>query len=141
MESYVKMLLEEIRKAHRAHSEELIGSESVEDKFSDIERFVSGDAEQPLGYYCGLSLERFPPPERVSDEQKLKICLALDEMLESWNTVVDIPSEVPPPMRYRLLVNKLRDPFTPMRYGTFVFDFCTGCSEGCELEDYCRCID
>jgi len=141
MESYLKFLIEDIRLAHRKESEDPSACEDeLEQHFREIETYVSGDAERKLGEYCGLDPEVFPAVERLSDNDVKRICIEFDAMLGSWNAEAVIPEEVPLSMKYDLLVNLLRKPFTPMSFGACVFDFCSGDPESCELKEYCPCL-
>jgi len=126
MQSYLKILLEDIKAAHKGFQAEQPTTDSLEQQFREIDKFTSGDAEQQLSYHCGLNPDVFPPANRLSDNEKREICKELEEMYGSWNAQVDIPEEVPLSMKYDLMVNLLNQPFTAMSFGCFVFDFCTG---------------
>jgi hypothetical protein len=92
-----------------------------------------------LLYGQALTKEDFPPSDQFTYKELLMVCEAFEDMLHSWNIHVDMPSDVPPPMRYDLTVNLLENECLPPRMGIFFFDFCTGVSEKCALKMYCRC--
>lgn len=142
MKSYISHLLSDIWEAQRADSpKEKSESESLEDHFGDIDRWISGDAEHTLGYFCGLKAEAFPPHDQLSDEEVSNVCDALTVMLRTWGADIDLPDELPPQRKYELMVGLLDHGFTPFDSGTFVFDFCTGYAPDCELKEFCSCLE
>jgi|AntRauTorckE6833_2_1112554.scaffolds.fasta_scaffold14529_2 hypothetical protein len=142
MASYLSHLLADIRAAHRVDSsKQKPESGSLEEHFKDIDRWISGDAEHTLGYYCGLEPVAFPPYDQLSDEEVRKICDAFTTMLYTWNIALDIPEELPLHRKYKLMVGLLDHKFTVSNAGMIVFDFCTGYAPGCELKEYCQCLE
>lgn len=142
MQSYLSHLLSDIRAAHRSDSpKETSGQESLEDHFRDVDRWVSGDAEHTLGYYCGLEANAFPPYEQLNDEEVRKLCDAFTAMLHTWGADIDLPDELPLQRKYELIVGLLDHEFTPFNSGMFIFDFCTGYAPECELKEYCKCLE
>ncbi|MDZ7717942.1 MAG: hypothetical protein U5K72_03855 [Balneolaceae bacterium] len=142
MQLYLSHLLSDIRAAHRTNSpEEKPEPKSIEDHFKDIDRWVSGDAEQPLSYYCGLEAEAFPPSDQLSAEQISKVCDAFTAMIHTWGADIDLPDEMPLNRKYELIVGLLDHEFTPFNYGGYIFDFCTGYAPDCELKEYCPCLE
>ncbi|MCC5928375.1 MAG: hypothetical protein JJU28_03925 [Cyclobacteriaceae bacterium] len=115
--------------------------ESLDEYFRDIDRWISGDSEHRLSYYCGLDPNNFPPYEQFSEKEIRQICHAFEEMLASWGVSIDFPEELPWKNRYELTVSLLDRDFTPMNSGIYVFDFCTGYAPDCELGEYCKCLD
>lgn len=140
MPSYLSHLLSDIRAAHRVDSSKQ-KSDSIEDHFRDIDRWISGDAEQTLGYYCGLKAEAFPPCDQLSDEEIRKVCDAFTVMLNSWGFDLDLPDELPLHRKYELMTGLLDHECTPFNTGRFVFDFCTGYAPDCKLKEYCPCLE
>lgn len=142
MQSYFSHLLTDIRAAHRSESpEEKSGHESIEEHFRDIDRWISGDTEHTLGYYCSLEAEAFPPHDQLREEEIQKICGAFTAMLHSWGFYVDLPDELPLHRKYKLMIGLLDHECTPINSGMFVFDFCTGYAPGCELKEFCPCLE
>lgn len=142
MPSYLTHLLADIRDAHRAESSKKKSEpDSLEKHFRDIDRWVSGDAEHTLEYYCGLEAEAFPPPDQLREEEVREICDVFTSMLNSWGFFVDLPNELPLQRKYELMVGLLDHECTPVNSGMFVFDFCTGYAPGCELKEFCRCLE
>tara|TARA_R110002124_G_scaffold172942_2_gene340501 strand:+ start:6415 stop:6855 length:441 start_codon:yes stop_codon:yes gene_type:complete len=142
MPSYLSHLLADIRAAHRTDSpEEKPELTSLEEHFREIDRWVSGDAEHTLGYYCGLDAKSFPPPDQLRDEDIKKICDVFAAMLNSWSFDLDIPDELPLQRKYQLMIGLLNHECTPLNAGRYVFDFCSGYAPGCELKEFCRCLE
>lgn len=139
MPSYLSHLLEDIRAAHRTDSPKT-ESESLEDHFRNVDRWISGDAEQTLGYYCGLETGAFPPYDQLSEIEVKKVCDAFMAMLATWRVDLDLPAELPLHRKYELMVGLLDHEFTPFNSGMFIFDFCTGYAPDCELKEYCYCL-
>ena len=142
MKSYLSHLISDVRAACRAESKkDKSGQESLEDHFKDIDHWVSGNAEQTLGYFTGLEKDAFPPYNQLSDDEVKKVCDAFTAMLNSWNVGLDIPDDLPLDRQYELMVGLLDHEFTPFHSGMFIFDFCTGYAPGCELKEYCPCLE
>lgn len=142
MDSYLTHLLSDIQAAQRADSpKETFGHDSLKDHFRDVDRWISGDAEHSLGYYCGLEAEVFPPYDQLNDEEVSEICNAFTTMLATWHVDLNLPDELPLHRKYELIVRLLDHEFTPFNTGMFVFDFCTGYAPDCELKEFCRCLE
>lgn len=142
MNPYLPHLLADIKAAHNNdEAEPKEQSESLEDHFAEIERMVSGDGEQTLGYFCGLKTADFPPSEHLTEEEINKVCNAFENMLHTWGGDVDLPDNLPLNKRYELMVSLLNHGFTPIKFGFCVFDFCTGYAPDCELGSYCPCLE
>lgn len=142
MHPYLQYLLADIRAAHRGKDQvQLSGQDDITATFTEIETWISGHASQPVGYYCGLKAEDFPPGNQFSEAEVVQICKAFRAMLSTWNAEVDLPENMPPLKQYQLMVGLLEEEFTPMQFGTLHFDFCTGYAPDCELREYCQCLD
>lgn len=142
MQPYLEYLLAGIKAAHqRIDRNSEYPQEGLDEHFRDIERFISGDSEHTLQYYCGLNSGDFPPVEQFSENEIKQLCHGFEEMLASWNVNVDWPEKLPWDKRYALTVALLDREFTPLNTGMFVFDFCTGYAPECELGEYCRCLE
>ena len=146
MHPYLSHLLEDIKLASREKIQASVTAQKPKEElktemyFDEIERYVSGDNEQTFGYYCRLGSEVFPPADQFDEPEMERLCTALENMFSSWNLEVCIPDHVPLAFRYALMVRVFDKPFTPFTTGFLVQDFCTGDSEGCELEKYCPCL-
>jgi hypothetical protein len=113
----------------------------LDEHFRDIERYISGDSEHTLQYYCGLNPCDFPPVDEFSEKEIIQLCHAFEEMLSSWNASIDWPDNLPWDKRYLMTVALLDHEFTPLNNGMIVFDFCTGYAPECELGEYCKCLE
>lgn len=142
MHPYLPHLLSDISAAHQIKgSLPESGPDNLEDHFREIDRYISGDSEQTLRYYCGLDPAEFPPAEAFSEKEIIQLCHAFEEMLDSWNASVDWPEKIPWDKRYAMTVALLDREFIPMDFGMIVFDFCTGYAPECELGEYCNCLE
>lgn len=142
MHPYLKHLLADIKAAHQIEdSSPENPQEDLDQHFRDIERYISGDSEQTLQYYCGLNPGDFPPAEEFSEEDIIQLCQAFEAMLSTWNASVDWPENIPWDKRYTMTVALLGHEFTYFNSGMTVFDFCTGYAPECELGEYCKCLE
>lgn len=142
MNPYLPHLLADVKAAHNDDLEEpKEESQSLEEHFAEIDRFVSGDAERTLGYFCGLKSADFPPPEQFNEKEINKVCSAFKSMLGTWGVDINLPDNLPFNMRYELMVALINRGFTPLKFRFFVFDFCTGYAPDCELGSYCPCLE
>jgi hypothetical protein len=142
MHIYLPHLLADIKAAHKEENlDEYSPPQSMEEHFAEIDRWISGDSEHTLSYFCGLVSADFPPAEQFSKDEKQQVCLTFEEMLASWGGSIDWPSNIPWDFRYQLTVGLLDKNFSTFNFGMFVFDFCTGYAPGCDLEKYCKCLE
>jgi hypothetical protein len=142
LQPYIEYLLEDIQKAEGKESINTIPSvdeDDLMDHFAEMERWVREVPLQTFGEISGLAREQFPPSEQLSTKQIKKINKAIHQLLSTWNLRASIPRVMPPDREYKLLVGILNEKTHILKSGMAVFDFCTGCPEGCELEEYCSC--
>ena len=141
MHPYLPHLLSDITAAHRTEPSLPIVAKTFEEQMEEVERWVAG-VEEPhtLGYYCGLAKENFPPSEQLTEEDLLLVCEALKKMMYSYNIGIDLPDELPAPLRYGLIVGTLNEKTAIPDNGVMHFDFCTGNAPECVLKEYCPCL-
>lgn len=143
MQQYLHYLLSDIQAAHKAEMDvELTFPKTFEEEMEEVERYISGEGEQPLSYFTKLNKEVFPPAERLN-QNEIKIVLdAFVTMLETWNAFIDFPKKMPLSDRYKFLRNNVLEVnFTPIKSGHIYFDFCSGYAPDCKWESYCNCIE
>ena len=141
MHPYVPHLLSDITAAHRAKQSLPMIAKTFEEEMEDIERWVAGVEEtHTLGYHCGLKEENFPPAGQLLDEDLLLVYEALKKMLYSYNIAIELPDELPAPMKYGLTVGRLNEKTAIPEAGVMHLDFCTGNAPDCELKEYCPCL-
>jgi len=143
MKNYVSQLISDILNAQMAPittaEKEKI---SFEEEMEAIENYAEGRNIPPiLSIQCGLTTEQFPPEEQLEDEEIQQIIDAFDKMLQSRNIIMDMPERVPPRRAYPIIVNLLHKEAWYFPTGTLHFDFCTGYAPGCELGEYCSCLE
>ncbi len=144
MQSYINYLLEDIHAAKRPETPKksiLDSTESLEAHFAEIDKWVESDPPFTFSHHCGLKTEQFPPADKLTESQMNQVISAMEQMMHSWNVRIEIPSSVPIKMRYDLVIGILEEKISISTYGFFVFDFCTGNSEGCQLGEYCPCLE
>ncbi|MBX3253234.1 MAG: hypothetical protein KF862_03750 [Chitinophagaceae bacterium] len=143
MHPYLPHLLADIAAAHRSTSEPPQQHEqSLKVHFEEIERWVAGEMEEhTLGYYSGLESQNFPPPGQFTQKELRIIWDAFSRMLSSWNASLDLPKKMPLHIKYGFMVGMLNKPFMVVDHGNIGFDYCTGYAPGCELKEYCPCLE
>ena len=93
-----------------------------------------------FGYYCGLEIIDFPPPEQLNPEEIKLVCTAFEKLLFSWNAEIHLPVELPLDLSYSFMLKTLEEEFTPLSSGFIHFDYCTGYASGCVFKEYCLCL-
>lgn len=144
MNRYLHHLLNDISSAKKSDAKQYdrFSPSSFEDEMDEIEQYISGDAEQPLSYFTGLKKDQFPSKERLSENEIVKILNAFEQMLETWNAVVDFPDSMTNSDRYEFLRNNILDEaFTPFSFGCLHLDFCSGYPPHCPWGEHCKCLD
>ena len=141
MHPYVPHLLSDITAAHRAKPSSPMIAKTFEEEMEYIERWVAGVEEtHTLGYHCGLAEADFPPTVQLTNEDLLLVYAALKKMLHSYNIAIELPDNLPAPMKYGLTVSTLNEKTAIPETGVMHIDFCTGNAQDCELKEYCPCL-
>ena len=148
MDEYVNQLLEDIalilgnklneKKEQPKKSKKAL----LEEHFKEVDLYISGDAERPLGYFCGMEKEQFPPEERLTKTQKESLSVALIKMMNAFNIEPDFPKNFPMEKAYPFLIQSLNDPITIMSSGTMHIEYCDYDTENCPFgTEFCHCKD
>jgi len=144
MNPYILHLLDDIKSAHRPFvtGEQNNFELSFEDEMEIVERWATRNCDEPpsLSQQCGLSIEQFPPPEKLDEDEMKVIMEAFHQMLSTWHLEADIPFDLPGHRAYPLLINILNKEAWYFPGGMMHFDFCTGNAPDCELKEYCPCL-
>ena len=115
--------------------------QELEQHFAEVERFVNSAPETHLLARAGLRLEQFPPAEKLSEAQAARLVEALVDLWHAYCCDIHLPEAMPARRQYTLTVKYSAEPmFFFAGGGTFHMDFCTGEPVGCELEEYCPCL-
>jgi len=143
MHPYLPHLLADIVSAHRTEiSDEMEAEQTIEEHFEAIDRWLSGEEpEHTFGYYCGLNSENFPPAEQLTDEEMMIVRKAFEQMMLTWNHALNLPENLPVGFAYTMTINSLNHETSMVNSGCMHFDFCTGYAPGCELKEYCPCLE
>ena len=104
MHPYVPHLLKDLIAARYVEPEFTIPEKKSDNPFQDVEDYLNASYSHTLGYYCGFSVEDFPPAEALSNNDMKKIISAFEEMLFSYNHTIDFPKKLPVVMRYQLTI-------------------------------------
>lgn len=142
MHPYLPHLLEDITAAHRTEQpEEIPYTKSFEEEMEEIERWAEGEEhEHTFGYYCGLQVENFPPPEQLTTNEIEMINEAFTRMMLTYNLDADFPKALPAAITYSMLVNTLNGKTFIPKDGFVTFDYCSGYAPDCVFKEYCTCL-
>jgi len=143
MNPYIPHLITDIKNAHRPDSfcNRADRSATFEEEMEAVENYATGTNIPPsLSHQCGLSIEQFPPAEKLTEDEMQTIIDAFQEMLSTRNMVADLPSGLPISRAYPLVIDLLKEDGWYLPGGTLHFDFCTGYAPDCELKEYCPCL-
>lgn len=143
MHPYIPYLIADIVAAERPELPAIFEPEdSIEEHFQEVERWVSGEEpEHTFGFYCGLEMINFPPPEQLTKKEMKLVCEAFKKMMFSWNIDISLPEKLPLFMAYKMMVDTLGTPTQIVNCGTIGFDFCTGYAPDCVFKEYCPCLE
>lgn len=143
MHLYLPHLLADIASAHRTdNAQDMQECQTLEKELEEVERWVTGELEEhTFSYYCGLEPQNFPPPGQFTQKELRVIWDAFSDMLSSWNASLDLPKKMPLHIKYGFMTGTLNKPFMVVEHGNIGFDYCTGYAPGCELKEYCPCLE
>ena len=144
MEQYITQLIEDLLNAQRAESQELEEEEEfdIEAHFAEVDRYVSGEGEEPIGDILGFEEVQFPPTEKLNNEQMQRISEAFAQCLFSWNITAEIPQNVPIILKYSLLISTLKKQVFIQSTGFIHLEFCEYDVETCPFgAEFCQCKD
>jgi hypothetical protein len=144
MEQYITQLIEDLLNAQRAENEEIEEEKEfdIEAHFAEVDRYISGEGEEPLGEILGFEEVQFPPIEKLNELQMQRISEAFVECLFSWNITAEIPEEAPISLKYSLLVSTLKKQVFIQNSGFIHLEFCHYDVETCPFGmEFCQCKD
>ena len=114
-------------------------SDSLEEHFKEVERYVSEDPPATFGEICGLKVSDFPPAEQLTEEDMQIIINAFKKMSATWNHNFSFPETLPTQIFYKIMVDTLDEKTWIVNSGTVSFDYCSGNPDGCKFGEYCSC--
>jgi hypothetical protein len=113
--------------------------------FEEVEDYVKGRGDRkPLIDFVGLTIEAFPPADKLTDVEMDAIVKAMLKTLFSHGISFDLPEKAPAKFNYELLVEQLPEQTIIPKVGSGMIigiDFCSGNPQGCELKEYCNCLN
>ncbi|WP_018345094.1 hypothetical protein [Cytophaga aurantiaca] len=144
MQIYINQLIEDLTAAQNKKQSlnQSPTHESFEDYIAEVERYLNGEGEEPIGDILGMKEECFPPANRLTEKQLNTVSDAYLECLESWNVSIDLPDNLPAALKYTLLINTLKQKIIAMDSGITHLELCHYDSEWCPFGiKFCRCIE
>lgn len=143
MQAYINQLLEDMMAAQRCTEEKKDRPRpiSIEEHFEEIERWIASEAPRhTFSYYCGLTLQQFPPAEYLNNEQLGMLCKGFRDLLFSWNLDTDVPESMPLKLAYPFMISALAEKVDIVDDGIIGIEFCTCDPPSCPFKEYCCCI-
>jgi len=144
MQSYVDYLLDDIKQAEGNLEDTgfAVTSEAdLFDHFMEVERLILDEPMSTIGQTCGLTVEQFPPEEKLTKTQIRKIVRAFYDLLDSWNLKVVIPKKFPEVDKYKLLVPLLDRKTHIIKNGTGYIELCSYEPKECPFGKHCDCVE
>lgn len=146
MQRYVEQLIEDIRAIAKnpphlsARKNFLSSSETDDDFFDDVERYIRGD-ELNLSAILGLPKTALPDHQRLTDRQINWLCHELIQMLIAWNFLPEFPCKLPVRLQYQVIRDHWDDKVVYVTNGTMHIEFCHYDREECPFPDHCSFCD
>ena len=144
MQLYISQLLGDLRAAHKVEepfNARNSDAEGMEDYFSEVERYLSGNYDQRIGNVLNLAAEQFPPVKMLTETQMQAVVEAFRHLLASWHIDTDLPQNLPTEKSYELLVSALDKEAYLADDGFVTIEFCSYAPEDCQLGEWCKCKD
>lgn len=143
MDRWITLLVEDMKNAHRISAigdEEVIKeSQSIEEHFEEIERWLESEPQFTFSQICGIHPEQFPPQNMLTNEQLDLLYKSFELLLFSWNICVDIPESFPKREAYPLLITTLNRKVDITDDGFTTIEFCLYNISECLFKEHCTC--
>ncbi len=146
MEKYLTQLHEDLVAAHRP--KEYIDNHfdveetSIEATLAEAERFAAGEIPiKKFGDTCGLQKIQFPPAEKLTENQLLKLCDSIVELMWSWFVDIALPETLPLDRRYHFLVEVFDTEIMLVENGHIGIELCEYDVKTCIFGSHCMCIE
>lgn len=141
MEKYIEQLLTDI-----AHSTKNVSLPFAE-KAMELHDWISPDEEEKtapvreLEEWTGIKKEQLPPAEMLTDEQVHLLLEALNKMLNAYNWMFVLQTQVPERIQYAAIRDNFNQQAKIKRWHMGFFELCReGTEHGkCALGEYCQC--
>jgi hypothetical protein len=141
MEKYVQNLLFDIHHATENVSMPFIdGGLELHDWISEEEEDKTAPVRS-LEEWTGISRAQLPPHEMLNDEQVQVLLKALKEMLDAYNCVFVLQTQVPERIQYACIRDNFSQEVKVKQWHMGFFEHCRpGTEHGqCALGEYCQC--
>lgn len=97
---------------------------------------------KPLQEWMGIAKERFPPPEKLTDDE---LEVMVDEILNlwvAWRLYPNLPENLPAKIAYKALTGFFDKPVAWVSEGEMIVELCDLDTDNCPFtKDYCMCKD
>jgi hypothetical protein len=147
MEKYITQLLADLEKA-KDHLPPDYDVQIMNPDDPALEYGLIGVAEYlnspyyPLENILGIKAEWFPPANKLNVPQIKALVTKLTALWSAFNYHADFPKKLPVDIRYRLMVEKLKEETQYVSDGFIGFEFCHYEPEECPFgKEYCSCKD
>ena len=105
--------------------------------FSDVETYLYGE-QIPIETITEIPQRILPPPLKLTDEQKAKLSIKLEELLMEFCFALDFPNNYPDHLRYPFIYKLWKDKQAPIKSGCIHIEFCDYDRENCPFPEYCN---
>lgn len=106
----------------------------------EMEKWLEGKAEHSMFSSFGLEPQQFPPPDKLSKEQLEALVTKILRLWASFNLAATIPDGTPSHIVYPILVKRMLEPATIMKFGLSGIEFCHYEPDECPFGlEYCSC--
>lgn len=146
MERYIEQLIEDMQEAAQHvkppgtmwQSVDMSNKGEVED-MAFVEQYIYG-TPAPLSSIVGITSEKLPPTDRLTEAQAKKLYAAMEKLLKAHRFVPDFPDGLPVTMKYAILRDSWNDEHVAIGAGEVHIEFCEYEPEECPFpERYCSC--
>jgi hypothetical protein len=122
--------------------EEWLREQEEEERRRQERRREEEAARPTFGSYCRLSASDFPLAEELKQQEMQMLIDAFNRMASSWNYILQLPSELPNHLKYKLTIKFLNEK-TPLLEGDgfLVLDHCCCTPLECIYKEYCHCLN
>ena len=140
MQRYLKQLIEEM---HEAAKNTPAKPYYEHDWGPELDYVIEweNNPSKPMGEWFGLSLEQFPPVDKLNSLQIEEMNTAFAELWAAYNFYAEFPEKTPAKLRYELYRKHINEGIVWASQGSSIIDFCTGNCEDCDVKEYCEIKD
>lgn len=95
---------------------------------------------KPMHEWTGIAKDRFPPSEKLTDQQLVAMVDEILKLWEAYNFYADLPANLPARIAYKVLVDSFDKPVSWISEGRTHIEFCDYEPDNCPFPDvFCMC--